>query len=431
MRRFCVSTGLNRSRAMLNGVPSAAEPPEVEDRNDERETLLPPISSALRSHLAISEEDPSAADKFATNTLRYSTRGTPRAVPASVHGAPETAQESREVLARLKRMEGFESQDFDPVENDVEREVHIHRQHSSYGQAEFWKWTLATLIGMVMGVLAFLTDWGIELMNDLKYAATEEHIREGGGFFRPFMVYLSFSVGYAFVAAALVSYVEPLAAGSGIPEIKTYLNGVHIKGLLTIRTLISKLVGVMFTIAAGLVAGKEGPFVHGGGIVGGGIGGMGSLSLTSLFKGRMRFKLPRSWGGYYRNDADHRDFTAIGTAAGVATAFASPIGGLLFTIEEGASFYSTSIFWRGFLSTCVGVMSLHVLVEAKARNGHIMSSRFGRYRDFGLYTDSLARYGARMYYYIWDVPIFCLIGAAGGLLGALFIHLNVKVRSFG
>jgi hypothetical protein len=28
--------------------------------------------------------------------------------------------------------------------------------------------------------------------------------------------------------------------------------------------------------------GKEGPFVHGGGIVGGGIGGMGSQSLTQV-----------------------------------------------------------------------------------------------------------------------------------------------------
>ena len=48
----------------------------------------------------------------------------------------------------------------------------------------------------------------------------------------------------------------------------------------------------------------------------------------------------------------------------MATAFAAPIGGLLFTIEEGASFYSTSIFWRGFLSTGIGVFTLHFLVEA-------------------------------------------------------------------
>ena len=50
-------------------------------------------------------------------------------------------------------------------------------------------------------------------------------------------------------------------------------------------------------------------------------------------------------------------------SAGVAAAFASPIGGVLFTIEEGVSFYSTSVFWRGFLATCVAVLTLHFLVE--------------------------------------------------------------------
>ena len=56
-----------------------------------------------------------------------------------------------------------------------------------------------------------------------------------------------------------------------------------------------------------------------------------------------------------------------GHHAGVATAFAAPIGGLLFTVEEGVSFYSTSIFWRGFLSTGIGVFTLHFLVECAVR----------------------------------------------------------------
>ena len=46
--------------------------------------------------------------------------------------------------------------------------------------------------------------------------------------------------------------------------------------VLQVKTLVAKLVGVVFSIAAGLIAGKEGPFAHGGGIVGGGLGGMGS-----------------------------------------------------------------------------------------------------------------------------------------------------------
>ena len=44
----------------------------------------------------------------------------------------------------------------------------------------------------------------------------------------------------------------------------------------------AKVVGVIFAISAGLVAGKEGPFVHGGGIVGGGIGAMGSQYISYI-----------------------------------------------------------------------------------------------------------------------------------------------------
>lgn len=55
-----------------------------------------------------------------------------------------------------------------------------------------------------------------------------------GSFLGPYFMYVFISMGYASVAGALVSFVEPLAAGSGIPEIKTYLNGIHIKGLLAV-----------------------------------------------------------------------------------------------------------------------------------------------------------------------------------------------------
>jgi chloride channel 7 len=59
--------------------------------------------------------------------------------------------------------------------------------------------------------------------------------------------------------------------------------GLLISGVVgaQIRTLVAKLIGVVFSIAAGLIAGKEGPFVHGGGIVGGGIGAMGSQCVPS------------------------------------------------------------------------------------------------------------------------------------------------------
>lgn len=44
---------------------------------------------------------------------------------------------------------------------------------------------------------------------------------------------------------------QPVAAGSGIPEIKCYLNGVKVPHVTRLGTLIAKAVGVLFSVAGG------------------------------------------------------------------------------------------------------------------------------------------------------------------------------------
>lgn len=45
----------------------------------------------------------------------------------------------------------------------------------------------------------------------------------------------------AIAAAALCAYIAPAAAGSGIPEVKAYLNGIDAPSILATRTLFVKV----------------------------------------------------------------------------------------------------------------------------------------------------------------------------------------------
>lgn len=63
-----------------------------------------------------------------------------------------------------------------------------------------------------------------------------------------------------------------------LPGIGSLTTPFLLAGLLGLKTLVVKMCSVTLSMAGGLIAGKEGPFIHAGGIVGGGWAGMGSRS---------------------------------------------------------------------------------------------------------------------------------------------------------
>ena len=63
-----------------------------------------------------------------------------------------------------------------------------------------------------------------------------------------FVVYAGINVMLVMVASLLCVYIGPSAAGSGIPEVKAYLNGVDIPNIFSIKTLFVKVSVELFIL---------------------------------------------------------------------------------------------------------------------------------------------------------------------------------------
>ncbi|KAM9392091.1 H(+)/Cl(-) exchange transporter 7 [Pholidichthys leucotaenia] len=328
----------------------------------------------------------------------------------SLRGRPKEIPHNEKLLS-LK----FESLDYDNIENQLFLEEERRMSHMGFRCLEISRWVVCGLIGVLTGLIACFIDIVVEKLAGVKYAIVKENIEkftEVGGLSISLILWAVLNSSFVMLGAIMVAFFEPIAAGSGIPQIKCYLNGVKIPRVVRLKTLLVKVFGVICSVVGGLAVGKEGPMIHSGAVVAAGVSQGRSTSLKRDFK---IFE-------YFRRDTEKRDFVSAGAAAGVSAAFGAPVGGVLFSLEEGASFWNQMLTWRIFFASMISTFTLNFFLGIYHNNTGDLSNpgliNFGRFD-----SDSVA-------YSVYEIPLFIIMGALGGLLGAIFNQLNYRLTIF-
>ena len=137
---------------------------------------------------------------------------------------------------------------------------------TSSRRSTVYKWILVIVVGVVVALIGLSVTYLTQLLSSFKYSYMQQQLTQGYSFWG-YAYLVLITVAYSTVAG-LLCWFEPNAAGSGIAQIKAYLNGVNLHKVVRIRTLFAKVVGMVFSVSSGLPLGKEGPMIHAGSIVG-------------------------------------------------------------------------------------------------------------------------------------------------------------------
>ncbi len=339
--------------------------------------------------------------------------------------APAT-QAITEEIAEIKRYEDFTTIDWvqDAAQEHLRRRA--RRKESKFFERDgvmgwrrkLWEaydaaqaWIVITIVGVVIGLIAAALNIITEWLSDIKvgYCTTAWYLNEDFCCYGSeagcdewkrwtsftvanYLIYAVFAVLLAFVSAYLVKSYAPYAAGSGISEIKCIIAGFIMKGFLGSWTLLIKAICLPLAIASGLSVGKEGPSVHYATCVG---------NVISRF-----------FDKYQKSASKTREILTASAGAGVAVAFGSPIGGVLFSLEEMSSHFPLKTLWRSYFCALVATAVLSAMNPFRTGQLVMFSVRYDRDWHF------------------FEIVFYIILGIFGGLYGAFVIKGHLIVQSF-
>ncbi|EDL80983.1 chloride channel Kb, isoform CRA_b [Rattus norvegicus] len=216
-------------------------------------------------------------------------------------------------------------------------------------------WYFLVALGVLMALISYAMNFAIgRVVRAHKWLYREI----GDGHLLRYLSWTVYPVALLSFSSGFSQSITPSSGGSGIPEVKTILTGVILEDYLDIKNFGAKVVGLSCTLATGstIFLGKLGPFVH--------------LSvMIAAYLGRVRTKTV----GEPENKTKEMELLAAGAAVGVATVFAAPISGVLFSIEVMSSHFSVWDYWRGFFAATCGAFMFHLLAVFNSEQETITS----------------------------------------------------------
>ncbi|KAJ3127792.1 hypothetical protein HK098_005791 [Nowakowskiella sp. JEL0407] len=184
---------------------------------------------------------------------------------------------------------------------------------------------------------------------------------------RAFIIAFGTCVGAALIPAILVIFLAPNTIGSGMTDVISFLNGNYNMESYSLLGTAVRLIGVFGICVAGFFTGFDGPFAQ----IGSSIGVLTvvyikkSHFLRRIFYGEAQKKVDNTkgaselirerfgWNSLLSSlEAKRlRLFTTLGASVAITAIFRSPVGGVMFALEETSSYLDLPTLWSTLFCT--------------------------------------------------------------------------------